>query len=136
MPTAQFQIHRPHRVLRYINIAIGVGLLAASGAVYWFAYRVLPQTSGTITAPVSQRVTIARDVLGVPHISAASEDDAFFAKGYVAAQDRLFQMDGLRRLAGGDLSEIVGPAALELDRDSRRLRMRRVAEEAYVSLPP
>src|ERR1022692_4254853 len=136
MPTAQFQIHRPHRALRYINAAIGIALLAAAGAVYWFVYRALPQTSGTIAAPVSQRVTIARDALGVPHISAASEDDVFFAQGYVAAQDRLFQMDGLRRLAGGDLSEIVGAGALELDRDSRRLRMRRIAEMAYVSLSP
>jgi len=136
MPTAQVQTHRPHRVLRYLNIAIGIVLLAAAGAVYWFAYRVLPQTSGTVTAPVSGRVTIARDALGVPHISAASEDDAYFAQGYVTAQDRLFQMDGLRRLAAGDLSEIVGKAALELDRDSRRLRMRRIAESAYASLPP
>src|ERR1019366_302259 len=93
MPTAQFQIHRPHRALRYINAAIGIALLAAAGAVYWFVYRALPQTSGTIAAPVSQRVTIARDALGVPHISAASEDDVFFAQGYVAAQDRLFQSD-------------------------------------------
>ena len=45
-------------------------------------------------------------------------------------------MDGLRRLAGGNLAEIAGPAALELDKDSRRLRMRRIAELAYVSLPP
>src|SRR6202167_3356316 len=136
MPTTQFRTHRTHRVLRYINFAIGVALLAAAGAVYWFAYRVLPQTSGTIAAPVSQRVTIARDALGVPHIAAASADDAYFAQGYASAQDRLFQMDGLRRLAGGNLSEIAGAGALELDRDSRRLRMRRIAEQAYVSLPP
>jgi penicillin amidase len=136
MPTAPSQTHRPHRIIRYLNIAIAILLLAAAGAVYWFAYRVLPQTSGTIAAPVSRRVSIVRDALGVPHISAASEDDAFFAQGFVTAQDRLFQMDGLRRLAAGDLSEIVGPAALELDRDSRRLRMRRIAEQAYVSLPP
>ena len=45
-------------------------------------------------------------------------------------------MDGLRRLAGGDLAEIAGPSALELDRDSRRLRMRRVAEQAYLPFPP
>ena len=136
MPTSQTQIHRPHRILRYINIVIGIALLAAAGTVYWFVYRVLPQTSGTIAAPVSQRVTIARDALGVPHISAASEDDAFFAQGYAAAQDRLFQMDGLRRLAGGNLAEIAGSGALELDRDSRRLRMRRIAELAYTTLLP
>src|SRR5450755_897420 len=128
--------HRPHPVIRYINIAIAVVLLLAAAAVYQLVYRALPQTSGTLIAPVAQRVTIARDALGVPHITAASEDDAFFAQGYVVAQDRLFQMDGLRRLAGGNLAEIVGPAALELDRDSRRLRMRRIAEVAYASLPP
>jgi penicillin amidase len=112
-----------------------VVLLLAAAAVYQLVYRALPQTSGTLIGPVAQRVTIARDALGVPHITAASEDDAFFAQGYVVAQDRLFQMDGLRRLAGGNLAEIVGPAALELDRDSRRLRMRRIAEVAYASLP-
>jgi penicillin G amidase len=128
--------HAPLRhVLRYVNLAIAAVLLAALVAVYWFAYRVLPQTSGVIPAPVAHRVTIARDALGVPHISAASEDDLYFAQGYATAQDRLWQMDGLRRLAGGDLSEIIGPAGLELDRDARRLRMRRIAEQAYVSLP-
>ena len=136
MPTIQTQTHKPHRILRYINIAIALLLLVVAVSVYWFAYRVLPQTSGTISAPVAQRVTVTRDALGVPHIVAASDDDAYFAQGYVTAQDRLFQMDGLRRLAAGDLSEIAGAAALELDRDSRRLRMRRIAEQAYTSLSP
>ena len=45
-------------------------------------------------------------------------------------------MDALRRLAGGDLAEIVGPPALESDRESRRMRLRRVAEAAYLNLPP
>ena len=63
MPTSQTHIHTPHRILRYINIAIAIALVAAAGAVYWFVYRVLPQTSGTIAAPVSARVTIARDAL-------------------------------------------------------------------------
>ena len=123
-----------NRIVRYVNIAIAAVLLLFAAAVYWFVYRALPQTSGVVAAPVARRVTIARDALGVPHISAASEEDAYFGQGYAAAQDRLFQMDGLRRLAGGNLAEIVGPAALELDRDSRMLRMRRVAEQAYVSL--
>ncbi len=136
MPTtASAGIHKPHPVIRYLNFAIAILALVGAVSVYWFAWRPLPQTSGTVTAPVAQRVTIARDALGVPHITAASEDDAFFAQGYVEAQDRLFQMDGLRRLAAGDLSEIVGPGALDLDRDSRRLRMRRIAEQAYATLP-
>jgi penicillin amidase len=127
--------HRPHPIVRYINVLIALLAVVVLAAVYWFVYRPLPQVSGTIAAPVMARVTIARDALGVPHITAASEDDAYFAQGYVTAQDRLFQMDGLRRLASGDLAEIAGPGALELDRDSRRLRMRRIAEMAYGSLP-
>ena len=134
--TAEPQTKRPrHRIVLYANLAIAIVLLLFAAAVYWFVYRPLPQTSGAITAPVSQGVTIARDAIGVPHITAATEDDAYFAQGYVLAQDRLFQMDGLRRLAGGNLAEIVGPAALELDRDSRKLRMRRIAEDAYAALP-
>src|SRR5205085_1619779 len=70
-----------------------------------------------------------------PHIRAASIEDALFLQGYVTAQDRLWQMDGLRRFAGGTLAEILGPAFLESDRESRKLRMRRIAEEAYVTLP-
>jgi len=136
MPTAETETHKPHIALRYVNIVIGIVVVAAAVVVYWYAYRVLPQTSGTLTAPVSARVTIARDALGVPHITAASDDDLYFAQGYVTAQDRLFQMDGLRRLAGGNLAEIAGKGALELDRDSRRLRMRRIAELAYTTLPP
>ena len=56
-------------------------------------------------------------------------------QGYVTAQDRLWQMDALRRFAGGSLAEILGRALLESDREARRLRMRRIAEEAYVTLP-
>jgi penicillin amidase len=58
------------------------------------------------------------------------------AQGYATASDRLWQMDTLRRVAGGDLSEIVGPAALEADRDARRLRLRRTAEEILAKLTP
>ena len=133
---AETGTHHPHPILRYINYAIAILLLGAAVAAYWFVYRALPETTGTLTAPVSARVTVARDALGVPHITASTADDAYFAQGYVEAQDRLFQMDGLRRLAGGNLAEIAGPGALELDRDSRRLRMRRIAEQAYATLPP
>jgi len=123
------------KVLKYINLSIAVLLIAGLIAVYWVAYRPLAQVSGRITAPLSQRATIVRDSLGVPHISAGSWEDAIFLQGFVTAQDRMWQMDAMRRLAAGDLSEIIGPATLELDRDARRLRMRRIAEEQYKTLP-
>ncbi|MBA0084995.1 MAG: penicillin acylase family protein, partial [Acidobacteria bacterium Pan2503] len=110
--------------------------MAVVGLVYWYAWRPLPQRSGAIEAGVSQTVSVAFDALGEPHIRAASQDDALFVQGYVTAQDRLWQMDGLRRLAGGDLAEILGPAFLESDRVARRLRLRRVAEADYLNLPP
>jgi len=123
------------RVLKYFNIAVALLLLVALGGVYWIAWRPLPKTSGTLRAPVSQRAAVARDSLGVPHISAATVEDALFLQGFVAAQDRLWQMDALRRLASGQLAEVLGPAALESDRTARRLRLRHIAEAQYGMLP-
>jgi penicillin G amidase len=124
------------RLLKIVNIGIAILLVAALGAVWWVCLRPLPQRSGTIAAAVGAPVSVQFDALGVPHIRAASLEDALFAQGYVTAQDRLFQMDGLRRAAAGELAEIVGPGALEADRESRRMRMRRIAEDAYTALPP
>jgi len=123
------------RIVRYVNFAIAAILAAALAATYWYAWRPLPQRSGTIEAPVGGAVSVIFDTLGEPHIRASSLDDALFAQGYVTAQDRLWQMEAMRRFASGELSEVVGPAALESDQDLRRLRLRRIAENAYPMLP-
>lgn len=122
------------RILFVVNVLVAIALIAAAAIYYWVLYRSLPQTSGTIRTLVSQPVRVERDRLGVPHIHARTLDDAWFAEGYTAAEDRMFQMEGLRRLAAGELAEIVGPSALESDRESRRLRMRRIAEQIYVEM--
>jgi len=127
---------RLNRLLKYINTAIAGLVLLAGFGVYWIAWRPLPQTSGTIRARVAQKVTVWFDSLGEPHIQAANQDDVLFAQGYLTAQERMWQMDALRRLAAGDLSEIVGAAALASDEEARWLRLRRIAEDAYVTLPP
>jgi penicillin amidase len=123
------------RIVTILNIVIAIAVAAALGVVYWFAWRPLPQRSGVIEAPVTASVQVAFDARGVPHIHAASIDDALFTQGYVTAQDRLWQMEGLRRFSAGDLAEVVGPSALEADEESRRLRVRRIAEDAYVTMP-
>jgi penicillin amidase len=123
------------RLARYINTVIAILLLAAVVVIYWVAWRPLPQTSGTVAVPIGRRATAGRDRRGVPHIRADALEDALFVQGYVTAQDRLWQMDGLRRLAGGNLAEIIGPAGLESDREARTLRLRRIAEAAYVTFP-
>ena len=83
---------------------VAVVLVVALIAVYWVAYRVLPKTSGEIHAPIANRASVTRDSLGVPHIVAGSVEDALFLQGYVTAQDRLWQMELIRRFAAGELS--------------------------------
>lgn len=114
---------------------IGVAAACAAVGVWWLFWRVLPQTSGEAQAPVGVAVAVVRDGEGVPHIEAASVEDAMFAQGYVTAQDRLFQMELVRRLAAGEAAEVLGPAALESDVEMRRMRMRKVAESHARTMP-
>ena len=122
-------------IVKYVNILIAILLVASVVLVYSYVWRPLPQHSGAITAPIQAPATVTFDTHGEPHIKAASVEDALFLQGYVTAQDRLWQMDGLRRFSGGTLSEILGPGFVETDTESRKLRMRRIAEDAYVTMP-
>jgi penicillin amidase len=75
---------------------------------------VLAQLDGEIPlAGLKQPVEVARDRWGVPHIYAQNQDDLFFAQGFVAAQDRLFQIDMWRRIGLGETAEILGEQAIE-----------------------
>ncbi len=117
------------KLIQSINVGIAVAVVALLASVYWFAWRPLPSENGTINAPVSKPVSVERDALGVPHIRAASADDLYFAQGFVTAQDRFWQMESFRRLAAGEFAEVAGPAALESDREFRRLRISRLAQQ-------
>ena len=81
-------------------------------------------------------VTVTRDGHGVPTIDAASLEDLFFAQGYVTAQDRLWQMDVMRRFGGGELSEILGEETLKLDREQRILGLRAAAKKSLAMASP
>ncbi|MEI9814780.1 MAG: penicillin acylase family protein [Acidobacteriota bacterium] len=129
-------MHSNTPVLRAINLSIAVLLLILILGAYWFVWRALPQTAGELTAPVSAPASIVRDSRGVPHITAATWQDALFLQGYATAQDRMWQMDAMRRMAGGELSEVVGEAALESDRETRRLRLPQLAELQEHRLTP
>jgi len=126
----------PTRLVRIINVSIAVLIVLIAVAVYWYAYRPLPKVSGQISAPVSAGAVIRRDARGVPHIEAGSWQDAIFLQGYATAQDRLWQMDSLRRYAAGELSEVLGRNALSLDERSRAMRMRAIAENDVRFLTP
>lgn len=111
------------------------GVLLLGG--WWLTDRSLPTLDGTLTVPgLKEPVTVDRDDWGRPWIRAKSEDDLAVAQGYVMAQDRLWQMDLLRRAAGGDLAEIFGNVALDFDKENRTLGMREAAERAVQDSTP
>ena len=84
----------------------------------------IPRVSGRVElSGLEARVEVVRDRFGVPHVYADHLPDLARAVGYVQAQDRLFQMELLRRFAYGRLAELAGPRALEIDRFVRRLRL-------------
>ncbi|MGB7435638.1 MAG: penicillin acylase family protein, partial [Candidatus Acidiferrum sp.] len=122
------------RLLLWIT-AIVVVIVAT--AIWWFVYRPLPTLDGSAVVPgLLSTVTVQRDNWGVPHIRAASVYDLAEAQGYVTAQDRLWQMDLLRRAARGQLSEVLGPATLKIDRDFRLLNFRRAADRDFATVRP
>jgi penicillin amidase len=131
----RLQSNLVRRFLRVVNILIAIALLVAGIGFYWVFYRALPKTSGSLTELVTQSVDVRRDGLGIPHITAKTLDDALFVQGYVTAEDRMFQMDAMRRLAAGELSEVFGPATLDSDREMRRMQLRRAAERIYGVMP-
>ena len=116
-----------------IALALGVGLLWVRSAMQ----AQLPQLDGDRrTIAVVAPVTVQRDRYGVPHINAASLDDLIAAQGYVAAQDRLWQMDMMRRVAAGEVAELLGSRFVAHDRTQRVLQMRQTAERLTASLSP
>lgn len=101
-------------------------VLAALVAGTWLLLRgSLPQLDGQLTlGGLSAPVTLQRDANGTVTIDAANESDALRALGYVHAQERFFEMDLMRRSAGGGLAALVGPKALEVDKQRRVHRLR------------
>lgn len=96
--------------------------------------RSLPDTSSTLRVHgLGARAEIWRDAEGIPHARAASEADAFFAQGWVHAQDRLWQMEYDRRRAYGRWAELAGPAALAQDVQMRRFRLEASARADYAA---
>ena len=119
------------RVSISILLVLMLALLAVAGWAYWIARSPLPQLDGTVKVDgISAKVRVVRDGHGVPTIEAATLDDLFFAQGYVTAQDRLWQMDALRRAAAGELSEILGDGFVKMDREQRILGLRVAAQDA------
>ncbi|QKO23865.1 penicillin acylase family protein [Rhodoferax sp. BAB1] len=110
-------------------------LAIAVAAGVWHARSKLPQRSGTIElSQLKAPVQVSWDERGVPHLQAQNEIDLYRALGFLHAQDRLFQMEMVRRLARGELAEILGPKLLDTDRLFRTLELRAHAEQRIKSI--
>lgn len=99
--------------------------------------RRLPRTRGELrVAGLNDEVVVHRDRWGIPHVDAAGDADAWFALGFCHGQDRAFQLELLARAGRGMLAELLGAAALPIDRLSRTLGFRRVALAQVGRLDP
>jgi penicillin amidase len=116
-------------------VVLPLTLFAVAG-VLWLRTS-LPGLAENFTLPgIKQPVEVIHDSSGIPHIIAGSTDDAYRALGFVHARDRLFQMDFMRRLGAGRLSEVTGRPTLQLDKTMRTLGLYRLAAETVRRLPP
>ncbi|MBB1060450.1 penicillin acylase family protein [Marilutibacter spongiae] len=121
-------------VVRLVLLVVLPALLAI-GYGYWLLARSLPLVEGQASVEgLRSRVVVERDRHGVPTITAASDHDAFFALGYAHAQDRLWQLELQRRIAGGRLSEVFGKQSVQQDIWFRTLGLERAAHASWSSL--
>src|SRR5262245_31947745 len=118
------------------SVAAAAGLTRPEFDAWWRTETVarVPPTHGTRRV-ADVHAEIQRDSWGVPHIYAGTDEELFFAFGYAMAQDRLFQLDYLRRKASGTLAEILGEDGLALDTIARTIGLRRIAEAEWAGLP-
>lgn len=116
-----------------LGVLAGIVVLLAA----WFIRAPLPKLDGTIeAASLKSEVIIRRDDRGIPHIEASSASDLFFGQGFACAQDRLWQMDILRREAEGKLSELLGPVTLSVDEYFRTIGLGEIARAAAYRASP
>lgn len=121
--------------IRKVLIGIVGFLLVVAVALIAYVYYLKPTYDGSIELKNLQKeTTVYFDDYGVPHIYANSSKDAMVALGYVHAQDRLWQMELMRRIAPGRLSEIFGKVALKNDKFFAGLGIEEASEKAIANL--
>lgn len=125
------------KILKRTGLGFLLLVLLLLAILAWYRSASQPQINGRIQlAGPAAAIDIVRDAEGIPHIYAKSAEDAYFALGFVHAQDRLWQLEMNRRIASGRMAEILGPKALNIDRFLRTIGVRRSAERTLAALSP
>lgn len=128
------------KLLRLLVVILLLVSLIIAGVFVFFRISLAPALEGEIQLPgMEVQTEVLFDEWGIPHIYAESNRDAYYALGYFHAQDRLFQMDLLRRVGGGELAEFFGQDVVSVDRLFRTLGIPRYAHQsasAFDALPP
>jgi penicillin amidase len=128
------------KCLRWLFLVLGGVAVIALAALFWGWRQMrgsLPPLDGArALAGLAAPVKVERDALGVPTLTGANRNDVARALGFLHAQDRFFQMDLMRRRGAGELSELFGPAALDLDREARLHGFRRTAAQVVAAATP
>jgi len=120
-----YGIKAVYKIVLALLVIIPAALLG--GLIY--LYSLQPQYSGRLTlAGLQQNVEVIFDAYGIPHIYGQNEQDVYFALGYVHAQERLFQMEMMRRVAAGRLAEILGAKLVKTDKFFRTLGLQEQAD--------
>jgi penicillin amidase len=114
--------------MKKASIILILVLLTVS-AVFVFQLDRYKKDGTVVVNGLSKPVTIHRDEAGIPYIFAESIDDAFFAQGWIVAQDRLFQLEVVRLIAQGRLAEVAGESVLKQDKIIRALDLRSIAKK-------
>jgi penicillin G amidase len=123
-------------LLRIFGVFAALAVLVGFG-VYFFLSRSLPNYNESFTLPgLAGEVEIVRNTHNVPHIFAEQDEDVFFGLGFAHAQDRLWQMQMLRRTAQGRLSEMFGQRSLRTDELMRRLDIYTLARDSLAVQDP
>lgn len=112
-------------------IILGLLVLILLGGYFYVQSDAPDYDAGTFTlSGLDQPADIWFDDYGIPHIFAQTEEDAYYSLGYVHASERLFQMEMLRRVATGRLSEVIGPEVLEVDLLFRTLGLHEISKQS------
>ncbi|MBX2946287.1 MAG: penicillin acylase family protein [Cyclobacteriaceae bacterium] len=118
------------KVIKWIVLSIVILAIVVALGGYIYLRSAGPKLNGTISLPgLKAEAEVLYDDFGIPHIYAQNDEDAYYALGYVHAQDRLFQMEMLRRAAGGRLAEVLGEELVKVDKLFRTLGLNHFAKQ-------